>query len=158
MDIRSANEEIRNLKNQLVEKDNQLVEKDKYIQEISEWSTFKTGNMLMHIRDARKFHGRNQVRAADFDVIDRVNRDSLGKWLRFDVIPHVKFFNKSTLMYSKDKSSFCQKLLGLRGVVVPEGALENEFYIGRIIPQVNKVVIDNKSKFTTDCRLEWMSE
>ena len=151
MDIRSANEEVRNLQNQ-------LVEKERYIKELKEWFTFKTGNMLMHIDDARKFHGRNQVRAADFDVVDRANRDSLGKWLRFDVMPYVKFLKKSTLMYSKDKSSFCQKLLDLRGVVVPEGALEHEFYIGRIIPQVNRVVIDNKSKFTTDCRLEWMSE
>ena len=152
MDIRrSANEEVRNLQNQ-------LVEKERYIKELKEWFTFKTGNMLMHIDDARKFHGRNQVRAADFDVVDRANRDSLGKWLRFDVMPYVKFLKKSTLMYSKDKSSFCQKLLDLRGVVVPEGALEHEFYIGRIIPQVNRVVIDNKSKFTTDCRSEWMSE
>ena len=147
MDIRSANEEVRNLQNQ-------LVEKERYIKELKEWFTFKTGNMLMHIDDARKFHGRNQVRAADFDVVDRANRDSLGKWLRFDVLPYVKFLKKSTLMYSKDKSSFCQKLLDLRGVVVPEGALEHEFYIGRIIPQVNRVVIDNKSK----CRSEWMSE
>lgn len=152
MDIRrSANEEVRNLQNQ-------LAEKERYIKELKEWFTFKTGNMLMHIDDARKFHGRNQVRAADFDVVDRANRDSLGKWLRFDVMPYVKFLKKSTLMYSKDKSSFCQKLLDLRGVVVPEGALEHEFYIGRIIPQVNRVVIDNKSKFTTDCRSEWMSE
>ena len=151
MDIRSANEEVRNLQNQ-------LVEKERYIKELKEWFTFKTGNMLMHIDDARKFHGRNQVRAADFDVVDRANRDSLGKWLRFDVMPYVKFLKKSTLMYSKDESSFCQKLLDLRGVVVPEGALEHEFYIGRIIPQVNRVVIDNKSKFTTDCRSEWMSE
>ena len=151
MDIRSDNEEVCNLQNQ-------LVEKERYIKELKEWFTFKTGNMLMHIDDARKFHGRNQVRAADFDVVDRANRDSLGKWLRFDVMPYVKFLKKSTLMYSKDKSSFCQKLLDLRGVVVPEGALEHEFYIGRIIPQVNRVVIDNKSKFTTDCRSEWMSE
>ena len=151
MDIRSDNEEVRNLQNQ-------LVEKERYIKELKEWFTFKTGNMLMHIDDARKFHGRNQVRAADFDVVDRANRDSLGKWLRFDVMPYVKFLKKSTLMYSKDKSSFCQKLLDLRGVVVPEGALEHEFYIGRIIPQVNRVVIDNKSEFTTDCRSEWMSE
>ena len=108
MDIRSANEEVRNLQNQ-------LVEKERYIKELKEWFTFKTGNMLMHIDDARKFHGRNQVRAADFDVVDRANRDSLGKWLRFDVMPYVKFLKKSTLMYSKDKSSFCQKLLGLWG-------------------------------------------
>ena len=27
--------------------------------------------MLEHIDDARKFHGHNQAKAADFDVVDR---------------------------------------------------------------------------------------
>ena len=53
MDIRSANEEVRNLQNQLAEKERQLVDNAKYIKELKEWFTFKTGNMLMHIDDAR---------------------------------------------------------------------------------------------------------
>ena len=168
----AAQAEIRKLKQQieLVEVQNkkyeaqlenvnhQLKESQEDLKKQVQWGKSRVGNLAEHYEDAGKFRGRNQVKASEFDVLDRHNREVLSKWLRFFVMPHVKFFSKDMMKYSEDKHSMCQRIMAIEDVMFPDGAVKAMSYDTRLVPIANRIVVDRKSMFTIDLRKEWASK
>ena len=150
----TAEAEIEELKRQL---QHEKVKNDEYQLQLKR-SQDAICSMSEHYDDAGKFHGRNQVKAAEFDVMDRHNREVLSKWLRFVVMPYVKFFSTKMVKYSEDKDSMCQRIMAVEDVMFPPGAVKAMSYETKLIPIANRIVVDRKSVFTADLRREWASK
>ena len=82
----------------------------------------------------------------------------MSKWLRFVVMPYVKFFSTDMVKYREDKHSMCQRIMAVEDVMFPPGAVKAMSYETKLIPIANRIVVDRKSVFTADLRREWASK
>lgn len=136
----------------------EVAERDDLLKERAEWYAVKIGHLREQIEIASKFHGRNQVKATDFDLIDRSNRDTLGKWMRFSVLPWVKFFTKSMFEYSEKEKTFSWRVFANDDVIMPDGAIKSAYWRGKILPILNRLVIDYRSTLTGALKTHYMSK
>jgi len=101
--------------------------------------------------------GCNKLKAADMNGFARVNKDMLNWKLRFDVLPHLKFFGGMQVTWQPEVvGSFSQRLR--KNTARPDGSIESVFWEDEVMPLANRVLIEIRGGFTRECRKQYTSE
>ena len=78
------------------------------------------------IKGRSQVKGHNRLKAADMNGYAHVNKDMLNWKLRFNVLPHLKFFGgKQVTWQPKVEGSFSERLR--KDIARPEGSIERSF-------------------------------
>ena len=97
------------------------------------------------LRNKEKHHGRSKLSKRDCDSYDNANKVIIANFLRFEVLPHIKFLDpKHYPRYAPDDEySFYFKLADQ--LAFPPDVVIEMFWDDRVVPRVNKYLIDWRS-------------
>ena len=105
----------------------ELEQRKKEYDELHDYVVNKVDVTTQQLTCRTKNKGRNQLKAADMNGYDRVNRDMLNWKLHFNVLPHLKFFGGMQVSWQPEVvGSFSQRLR--KNIARPEGSIESVYW------------------------------
>ena len=109
------------------------------------------------LKAKKKHHGRNQLRSEDMDGYDNANKPTIAIFLRFVILPHHKFPHKSWKDFTpENKLSFYCRLK--QELAFPPDAVVMVYYTDKVVPRVNKYLIDWRANVGSSVKAAYMGE
>ena len=99
-------------------------------------------------------HGRSKLHQQGCDSYDNANKVIIVNFLRFEVLPYIKFLDPRHWPKFKpdDEYSFYFKLAG--ELAFPPDVVINIYWEDKVVPRVNKYLIDWRSNVNSGARKE----
>ena len=103
------------------------------------------------LQEASKAHGSNTISKKNFTTYDHATNDNLKNFIKFQMMPHHKFWHSSWSKFAPDDPySFYCKVQD--EFAIPEDAVRCVYWRDKQVPQVSKKVTDWRSNATKHSR------
>ena len=113
--------------------------------------------LINDLKTKKQYHGRSQLRAEDMDKYDNANRPIINNFMRFVILPHHKFLHNSWKDFTpENKLSFYYRLK--QELAIPPNAVVMVYYKDKVVPRVNKYLIDWRANVGTAIKEAYMGE
>ena len=94
--------------------------------------------------------GRNKIRKSKFDGYDYTNSAHISTTLKYNIMPHIKFWPISWLYYTPEEcSTLCAQMLD--DIEIPADEDTRVYWDKRIVGMINNKLVDWRSQVVTRC-------
>ncbi len=101
--------------------------------------------------------GRNKLKKSDYDGYDHSNAANISKWLKFDFMPHYKFWHPGWKKYRPENpNSFFRKLIP--ELDVPDDEEVSLYWSHHLVGMVNKKVVEWRSNVSARIMAQYKGE
>ena len=117
----------------------------------------KTTALANDLTDGTTNLGRNAIKRSEMDSYKKVNLDSITTFLKWTLIPNVKFQHQNWWHYKPNERRSLFRRISSE-VDWPEDCHFQHYWLNHIVPLINKKFIDYRSNATTAMREQGLSE
>ena len=109
------------------------------------------------LTSGQRHTGRNTIKRTAMDSYEKVNLDNVATMLKYCILPFCKFFPERWYTYSPgDPRSLYSRMV--KEIDYPQDCHVQHYWLNRVVPLINKKLIDYRSNATSMMRDQSLSE